>query len=110
MPILSSPSACVLAVGERELTALRDVRFSFTTPSPFVERSRAKPDIVFGANGGGFSASVSFPISREDYARFVAPFQREQPPARRERPRWGQPGRNRRRKARLAVRRAAGHR
>lgn len=108
MPILSSPFPCGLAVGDRELTALRDVRFSFATPSPFVERPRAKSDVVFDASGAGFSASVSFPISREDFDRLVAPFVRaSRPEPRSKRPRWGQPGRNRRRKARLTARRVA---
>lgn len=109
MPILTY-SAVRLSIGDREIAQMRELRFACDAPSPFAERPRAKSDVAFGAIGGGFSATVEFPISRDDYERLVAPFLRKREQRRSGRPRWGQPGRNRRRKARLAARRAAGHR
>lgn len=108
MPILAAYSAIRLSIGDREIAQMRELRFACGVPSPFVERPRAKPDVVFGKTDGEFSVSVSFPISREDFDRFVAPFVRaSRPESRSKRPRWGQPGRNRRRKARLTARRVA---
>lgn len=93
MPILTQGSVEMFFDG-KPIPQITDATLTFTPSRPEVPA-----DVVFPISGrGSYSATASFTIPRGSWERFMSMFEPSKP-------KWGQPGRRRRQKARLAARR-----